>query len=149
MNELSAFDTRLAGLIAALSPQSRKAMAATIAKHLRKHQQQRIKQQVTPEGQPFTPRRPQPLRAKKGRIKREMFAKLRTAKYMKAKGTADDAVVEFTGQVQRMAKVHQYGLRDRPSVRAKEMQYPARPLLGLDAEDMKIVEDELIKLLSN
>ncbi|WP_454834384.1 phage virion morphogenesis protein [Rahnella aceris] len=148
MSELSAFDTRLAGLIAALSPQSRKAMAATIAKRLRKHQQQRIKQQVTPEGQPFTPRRPQPLRAKKGRIKREMFAKLRTAKYMKAKGTADDAVVEFTGQVQRMAKVHQYGLRDRPSVRADEVRYPVRPLLGLDGDDMKIVEGELIKLFS-
>ena len=149
MSELSAFDIRLAGLIAALSPQSRKAMAAAIAKRLRKHQQQRIKQQITPEGQPFTPRRPQPLRAKKGRIKREMFAKLRTAKYMKAKGTADDAVVEFTGQVQRMAKVHQYGLRDRPSARAKEMQYPARPLLGLDAEDLKIVEDELLKCISS
>lgn len=149
MSELSAFDTRLAGLIAALSSQSRKALAATIAKRLRKHQQQRIKQQVTPEGLPFTPRRPQPLRAKKGRIKREMFAKLRTAKYMKARGTADDAVVEFTGQVQRMAKVHQYGLRDRPSVRAKDMQYPARPLLGLDAEDMKIVEDELLILISS
>jgi phage virion morphogenesis protein len=147
MSELSAFDTRLAGLIAALSPQNRKAMAATIAKRLRKHQQQRIKQQITPQGQPFTPRRPQPLRAKKGRIKREMFAKLHTAKYMKVKGSADDAVVEFTSQVQRMAKVHQYGLRDRPSVRAKEMQYPARPLLGLDAEDMKIVEDELLNLL--
>ena len=147
MSELTAFDTRLAGLIATLSPQSRKAMAATIAKRLRKHQQQRIKQQVSPEGQPFTPRRPQPLRAKKGRIKREMFAKLRTAKYMKAKGSADDAVVEFTGQVQRMAKVHQYGLRDRPSVRANEVQYQARPLLGLDAEDMKIVEGEIIKIL--
>jgi phage virion morphogenesis protein len=149
MSELSAFDTRLAGLIAALSPQSRKAMATTIAKRLRKHHQQRIKQQVTPEGQPFTPRRSQPLRTKKGRIKRVMFAKLRTAQYMKAKGTADDAVVEFAGQVQRMAKVHQYGLRDRPSVRAKEMQYPARPLLGLDAEDMKIVEDELLILISS
>ena len=148
MSELSAFDTRLAGLIAALSPQSRKAMAATIAKRLRKHQQQRIKRQVTPEGQPFAPRQSQPLRDKKGRIKREMFAKLRTAKYMKAKGTDRDAVVEFTGQVQRMAKVHQYGLRDRPSVRAEEVRYPARPLLGMDAEDMKIVEDELINLLS-
>jgi len=124
-------------------------MASTIAKRLRKHQQQRIKQQVTPEGQPFTPRRPQPLRAKKGRIKREMFARLRTAKYMKAKGTDKDAIVEFTGQVQRMAKVHQYGLRDRPSVRAKEVKYQARPLLGLDAEDMKIVEDELLKYISS
>ena len=148
MSELTAFDTRLAGLIEALSPQSRKAMAATIAKRLRKHQQQRIKRQVTPEGQPFAPRQSQPLRDKKGRIKREMFAKLRTAKYMKAKGTDKDAVVEFTGQVQRMAKVHQYGLRDRPSVRAEEVRYPARPLLGLDAEDMKIVENELLILIS-
>ena len=148
MSELTAFDTRLAGLIEALSPQSRKAMAATIAKRLRKHQQQRIKRQVTPEGQPFAPRQSQPLRDKKGRIKREMFAKLRTAKYMKAKGTDKDAVVEFTGQVQRMAKVHQYGLRDRPSVRAEEVRYPARPLLGLDAEDMKIVEDEMLLSIS-
>ncbi|UHM90784.1 phage virion morphogenesis protein [Rahnella victoriana] len=147
MSELSAFDTRLAGLIAALSPQSRKAMASTIAKRLRKHQQQRIKRQVTPEGQPFAPRRAQPLRAKKGRIRREMFAKLRTAKYMKAKGTDKDAVVEFTGQVQRIVKVHQYGLRDRPSVRAKEVQYQARPLLGLDAEDMKILEEEFFSYL--
>ncbi|MBU9855017.1 phage virion morphogenesis protein [Rahnella bonaserana] len=145
MSELSAFDTRLAGLIAALSPQSRKVMAATIAKRLRKHQQQRIKQQVTPEGQPFTPRRPQPLRAKKGRIKREMFAKLRTAKYMKAKGTADDAVVEFTGQVQRMAKVHQYGLRDRPSINAKQIIYSSRPLIGFDINDLKLIEESLIQ----
>ncbi|UJD90862.1 phage virion morphogenesis protein [Rahnella aquatilis] len=145
MSELSAFDTRLAGLIAALSPQSRKAMAATIAKRLRKHQQQRIKQQVTPEGQPFTPRRPQPLRAKKGRIKREMFARLRTAKYMKAKGTADDAVVEFTGQVQRMAKVHQYGLRDRPSINAKQIIYSSRPLIGFDINDLNLIEESLIQ----
>jgi len=145
MSELSAFDTRLAGLIAALSPQSRKAMAATIAKRLRKHQQQRIKQQVTPDGQPFTPRRPQPLREKKGRIKREMFAKLRTAKYMKAKGTADDAVVEFTGQVQRMAKVHQYGLRDRPSINAKQIIYSSRPLIGFDINDLKLIEESLIQ----
>ncbi|MFS7385159.1 phage virion morphogenesis protein [Rahnella inusitata] len=149
MSELTAFDTRLAGLIEALSPQSRKAMAATIAKRLRKHQQQRIKRQVTPEGQPFAPRQSQPLRDKKGRIKREMFAKLRTAKYMKAKGTDRDAVVEFTGQVQRMAKVHQYGLRDRPSVRAEEVRYPVRPLLGLDAEDMKIIEKELLIHIEN
>jgi|SRR5471030_206346 len=149
MSELTAFDSRLAALIAALSPQSRKAMAATIAKRLRKHQQERIKRQVGPDGQPYTPRRAQPLRRKKGRIKREMFGKLRTAKYMKAKGSSNDAVVEFTGQVQRMAKVHQYGLRDRPSVKAKEVQYQARPLLGLDAEDMKIVEDELLKCISS
>ena len=78
-----------------------------------------------------------------------MFSKLRTAKYMKAKGSNNDAVVEFTGRVKRMAEVHQYGLRDRPNVWAKEAPYPARPLLGFDAEDLKIVEEELLILISS
>jgi phage virion morphogenesis protein len=147
MNELTAFDDRLAALITALSPQSRKAMAATIAKHLRKHQQVRIKRQVGPDGQPYTPRITQPLRRKKGRIKREMFSKLRTNKYMKARGSSNDAVVEFTGQVQQMAKVHHYGLRDRPSLKGQEVQYKARPLFGIDADVMVIIEYELMKVV--
>lgn len=40
-----------------------------------------------------------------------MFAKLRTSRFMKAKGSDSAAVVEFTGKVQRMARVHQYGLK--------------------------------------
>ncbi|MCX2946036.1 phage virion morphogenesis protein [Rahnella perminowiae] len=56
-------------------------------------------------------------------------------------------VMVETVQVQSMAKMPQYGLRDRPSVRAKEMQYPARSLLGLDSPDMKIVEDELLVIV--
>ncbi|MEB7584304.1 phage virion morphogenesis protein [Serratia rubidaea] len=43
-----------------------------------------------------------------------MFTKLRTARYLKAQGSGDAAVVEFVGRVRRMAKVHQYGLRDNP-----------------------------------
>jgi hypothetical protein len=48
----------------------------------------------------------------------------------KAKGTRNDAVVEFTGQVQRIAKVYQYGLRDRPSVRAKKCSIQRALLWG-------------------
>jgi len=149
MSELTALQERLAGLIASLSPAARRQMAAEIAKKLRSSQQQRIKRQQAPDGTPYAARKRQPVRSKKGRIKREMFAKLRTSRFMKAKGSDSAAVVEFTGKVQRMARVHQYGLRDRPSVRAKEMAYPARPLLGLDAEDMKIVEDELLICISS
>ena len=114
MNGLEAFDERLSALIGNLSPAARKEMARTIARRLRAGQQQNIKRQQAPDGTPFKPRKV-PARKKKGRVKREMFARLRTAKYMKAKGTADDAVVEFTGNVQRMARVHHYGLRDRPA----------------------------------
>ena len=56
----------------------------------------------------------------KGRVKREMFAKLRTHRYMKAKGTADEALVEFAGRVQRIARVHQEGLRDRPNRHSRD-----------------------------
>lgn len=147
MNPLEPVETRLAALIANLSPAARKQMASGIARELRARQQRNIKSQKAPDGTPFKPRKAQPLRGKKGRIKREMFAKLRTAKYMKAKGTGDDAVVEFTRRVQRMAKVHHYGLRDRPSKISKEVNYNKRPLLGYDSTTYEIITHELIKRL--
>lgn len=132
MSELKPFDDKLAGLIAGLSASRRRQMAAEIAKRLRISQQQRIKRQKAPDGTPYAARKRQPVRSKKGRVKREMFAKLRTHRYMKAKGTADEALVEFAGRVQRIARVHQHGLRDRPSLRGKEIKYDRRQLLGFD-----------------
>lgn len=147
MSGLEAFDERLEALIGNLSPAARKEMARSIAKRLRAGQQQNIKRQQEPDGTPFKPRKA-PVRKKKGRVKREMFARLRTAKYMKAKGTADDAVVEFTGNVQRMARVHHYGLRDRPARGGKEVHYEARKLLGISGRDKRMVEDFFINIFS-
>lgn len=76
MNEFKPFDDRLNGLIAALSPAGRRKLAGEIAKQLRTTQQQRIKEQKAPDGSPYQARKRQPLRAKKGRIKRAMFQKL-------------------------------------------------------------------------
>lgn len=111
MSEFKPFDDRLNGLIAALSPAARRRLAGEIAKELRKSQQQRIKLQKAPDGSLYQARKRQPLRAKTGRIKRAMFQKLRTSRYMKATGRENSAVVEFTGKVQRIAQVHQYGLK--------------------------------------
>ena len=148
MNGLDAFDDRLASLIANLSPAARKEMARNIAKRLRASQQQNIKRQQTPDGTPFKPRKAQPVRKKKGRVKREMFKKLRTAKYMKAKASADDAVVEFTGNVQRMARVHHYGLRDRPARRGKDVKYESRTLLGISQNHLALIEKVMLTMLS-
>lgn len=112
MTEFKPFESELAGLLAALSPAGRRRLTVEIAKKLRQQQQQRIKAQKNPDGSPHAKRKPQPLRAKKGRIKREMFAKLRANRYMKASGDDSAAVVEFTGKVQRIAQVHQYRLKD-------------------------------------
>lgn len=79
-----------------------------------------------------------------------MFAKLRTNKYMKTKATGNDATLEFAGAVQRMARVHHYGLRDRPSKRIgeKDVQYEARPLIGASEKNMTIIQDLIISRLS-
>ena len=148
MNDFKPFDDKLAGLLAALSPAGRRKLAGEIAKQLRTAQQQRIKQQKAPDGSPYQARKRQPLRAKKGRIKRAMFQKLRTNRYMKAGGRENGAVVEFTGKVQRIARVHQYGLKDRPNAHAQDVQYAERQLLGFSQADKQLVETLTIKHLS-
>ena len=143
MNELEPFETKLAGLIGNLSPQSRKALAVTIAKRLRASQQQNIKRQQAPDGTPYASRKTQ-LRSKQGRIKRAMFTKLRTARYLKANGNSNDAVVEFVGRVKRMAEVHHYGLRDRPSAHSPDVRYEERSLLGFSSRNISLVEQIIV-----
>ncbi|CAH6354055.1 hypothetical protein AN2360V1_3311 [Enterobacter cloacae] len=144
MSDFKPFDNKLAGLLAALTPAGRRKLAGDIAKQLTTSQQQRIKQQKAPDGSPYQVRKRQPLKAKQGRIKRAMFQKLRTNRYIKASGRENVAVVEFTGKVQRIARIHQYGLKDRPNPHAKEVQYPERPLLGLDREAIQLIEERLL-----
>lgn len=144
MSEFKSFDDKLAGLIGALSPASRRRLAAEIAKQLRAAQQQRIRQQKAPDGSPYETRKRQPLRVKKGRIKRAMFQKLRTSRYMKASGRNDAAVVEFTGKVQRIAQIHQLGLKDRPNPHAQDVQYPIRQLVGFSKVDIDNISNTII-----
>ncbi|WP_048977893.1 phage virion morphogenesis protein, partial [Enterobacter asburiae] len=86
-------------------------------------------------------------RSKKGRIKRQMFAKLRTTKYLKTAATADSASVQFEGKVQRIARVHHYGLRERVSRRGPEVRYAERRLLGINNGVEAMVKDTLFKWL--
>jgi len=144
MSGLQLVNNRLEALISSLSAPARKELARSIAKKLRTSQQQNIKRQQAPDGTPFKPRKTQPVRSKKGRIKREMFAKLRTAKYMKTQASPNEAAIEFAGNVQRMARVHHYGLRDRPSRKGKEVQYESRPLLGVSETDLAMVTKLII-----
>lgn len=148
MSEFKPFDDKLAGLIGALSPASRRRLAAEIAKQLRAAQQQRIRQQKAPDGTLYQERKHQPLRAKSGRIKRAMFQKLRTSRYMKASGRNDAAVVEFTGKVQRIARIHQLGLKDRPNPHAQDVLYPERQLLGINQKDIDFFEQFVFKYLN-
>jgi phage virion morphogenesis protein len=77
-----------------------------------------------------------------------MFARLRTNRFMKAKGSDSAAVVEFTDRVRRMARVHQYGLKDRPNRNSRDVQYEARPLLGFSSSDEDIINSVILDAIS-
>jgi len=132
MTEFKPFENELAGLLAALSPAGRRRLTMEIAKKLRQQQQQRVKAQKNPDGSPYAKRKPQPLRAKKGRIKREMFAKLRTNRYLKASGNDSAAVVEFTGKVQRIARVHQFGCEGQTRKKQPGINIPGTYVVGAE-----------------
>lgn len=148
MSDFRPFEEKLKGLLDAMSPAARRRLAVDIAKRLRQSQQQRIKLQKAPDGTAYAPRKPQRIRDKKGRVKRAMFAKLRNARYLKASGDDKSAVVEFTGKVKRIARVHQLGLKDKPERNSAEVQYLARPLLGFSDEDTTLVENIIIEHLA-
>lgn len=141
MNEFGRLESFAADLIASLEPAARKALAQDLARQLRTRQQKRIADQQNPDGSAFAPRKPQ-LRHRKGKIRRTMFAKLRTAKYLKAQGSADAAVVTFANEVQRIARAHHLGLRDKVNRKTGlEADYPARRLLGITEADEALIRE--------
>ncbi|CAA0313902.1 TPA: phage virion morphogenesis protein [Klebsiella oxytoca] len=133
MAELQEVDAWLDALLAGLEPAARKRMMRELAQQLRRSQQKNIRMQRNPDGTAYEPRRVT-ARTKQGRIRRQMFAKLRTTKYLKAVASQDSASVEFEGRVQRIACVHHYGLRERVSRKGPVVKYSQRRLLGLNHE---------------
>ncbi|TCB93665.1 phage virion morphogenesis protein [Enterobacter wuhouensis] len=143
MDNLHKVDEWLEALLANFEPAARQRMMRELAKELRRNQQNNIRLQRNPDGSGYEARKVT-ARTKKGRIKRQMFAKLRTAKYLKTAASADSASVQFTGKVQRIARVHHYGLRDRVSRNGPQVQYSERKLLGYSDTTYKIVINALI-----
>lgn len=141
------FEDELASLLANLDSKARRKLAREIAKQLRNSQQKRIAAQLNPDGSAFAKRKPQ-VRDQKGKIRRTMFSKLRTAKYLKTEANPNAAVVGFVGEVERIARVHQYGLRDRAQKGGPDVQYPARQLLGFTEPDIEAIRDAVLAHLA-
>ena len=140
----------LTPLITRLEPTERSKLARELAQLLRRSQQQRIIAQRNPDGSAYAPRKQRTLRGKVGRIKRKakMFTKLRTARYIQAKGSAAEATVSFSSRITRIARVHQYGLRDRAERGAPDVEYAQRELLGFTSEEQEFIRDHLLHHLT-
>ncbi|MCR4465845.1 phage virion morphogenesis protein [Burkholderia sp. SCN-KJ] len=148
VDRLSRAEDWAAGLLGRLTSGQRVVLAKGLAAELRRRHSRRIAEARNPDGSRFAPRKPQ-ARRKKGRIRRAMFAKLRTARFLKTAATADASVLHFTRQVERIARVHQEGLRDRVERnRGPVVKYPARELLGLADADIHRIADVVLEFLS-
>lgn len=148
MSDLTPLDSFAGGLVAALDAPARRALARKIAAALRTRQAKRIAAQQNPDGSAFEPRKRQ-LRQRKGALRRTMFAKLRTARYLKAEATPDAAIVRFAQEVERISNVHQFGLRDRVNKRGLQADYPARRLLGFTSADEALIADAVTAHLAD
>ncbi|WP_236187176.1 phage virion morphogenesis protein [Pseudomonas protegens] len=146
MADLEALEDWAAGLLGQLQHAARNQLARSIGQALRRSQQQRIIAQRNPDGSKYAPRKQRNLRGKQGRIKRQvkMFKKLRTASFLKVQGDGNAISVGFTGRVARIARVHQYGLRDRAEHGAPEVKYEQRELLGFTDIDIDLIRDKLL-----
>ncbi|EPM8443488.1 phage virion morphogenesis protein [Citrobacter freundii] len=146
MDNLHKLDEWLTALLANLEPAVRQRMMRELAQELRRNQQNNIRLQRNPDGSGYEPRKVT-ARTKKGRIKRQMFSKLRTAKYLKTAASADSASVLFEGKVQRIARVHHYGLRDQVSRKGLKVKYVSRELLGVNRKINEVILKILIQKL--
>lgn len=150
MIELQPLLDRLQGILGAMAPASRRELARQIATQLRASQAQRIKANRAPDGQAYEPRKPQParLQQRRGQLRQQMFQKLTRLQWLKRRATADSAIVEFVSQANRIARVSQYGLRDRVNKQGGIAQYPKREILGLTNTETDDIESLIYDLLT-
>lgn len=149
MSDLEPLDAYCSALLSSLQPSARRQLAKHISTGMRASQAKRIAAQRNPDGSEFAPRKRQKLSNKKGRIRRTMFAKMRTNRYLKTEASSESAVVTFANEVQRIANVHQSGLRDKVNRRRNlEVKYEARELLGITDGDVDLVKELVINHLA-
>ena len=144
--KLETLEDWAAGLLGQLEPSARNQLARSLGQALRRSQQERVIVQQNPDGTKYAPRKQRKLRGKQGRVKRKvrMFQKLRTAKFMKVLGDGNAISIGFTGRIARIARVHQYGLKDRAAPGAPDVKYEQREVLGFTDADIDLIRDGLL-----
>ncbi|KQF70654.1 phage virion morphogenesis protein [Acinetobacter baumannii] len=149
MAELEFLSEHLNALLTTLSDAERRKFAMMIARKVRASQSQRITRQQNPDGSSYIPRKN--LRNKKGQIKRKMFMKLKTAKFMKIEKIPDGVTIGFDQRVSRLARIHQDGLVDnlKYNGRTFKVKYAQRILLGFTDAEVEIIENDVFKLFDS
>jgi len=143
MDDLQRLEGWLSPLLAKLTDAERRGLAREVARDLRAGNVATMRAQQAPDGTQWEPRKPNALREARGAVRRNakksapMFQKLRAAKHLKAQGLTDEAVLQFVGRADRIARVHHFGLVDSVKPGGPKHRYHARPLLGF-ADDQVV-----------
>lgn len=136
----------VAPLLEKLSNNERRKLMQNVARDLRRRNQQRIRRNINPDGQPFEPR----LRRKSGQVKRAaMFRKLPFVRFLRLDTTPESAAIGWLGRTGRIAGIHHYGLRAPVRPGGRDYQYPERRLLGFSREDHSAITDLIINHLAD
>lgn len=142
----------LATLLANISKPRRRLLYQEIGRELARSQRRRIKAQQNPDGTAYEPRKAKKVRSKKpkNRVKDRMFKKIANPSHLKLRYTEQGLTLGYSGGDSAIANVHQYGLKSRVSDKlALKVQYAQRELLGFADEDLEMIEDFVIKALSD
>lgn len=119
-----------------LNPSERRKFLRQLLTLLRQRNQQRMKQQVEPDGTAWAAR-------KNKDNNKALFKRMRLAKRFKTRFTADYGAVGFKGNTARIARIHHYGLRERFKNGAVA-DYEARQLLGFSKQDKKDILERIL-----
>lgn len=131
-------------LLYKLTPEKRLHLMRQVMRLARERNQQRIRQQIAPDGSRFAPRALS-LR-KTGLIKkRAMFSKIRLNKFLLQSTTSNEAAIFWAGRTGRIAEMHHFGKSE--TINGQKYNYPARHLLGINDDDEHAIMDLIIDYL--
>lgn len=147
MAELQALSDHLGTMLIKLSDVERRKLEMSIGRKLRASQKTRITKQQNPDGSKYVPRKNK-LRDKKNKIKNKMFNAIKNAKWMKVQRTTEGVAVGFADRVAFIARVHQFGLRDKVDRDGPTVKYNSRELLGFTPEEMAMIENDVLAYIS-
>lgn len=148
--DLAELEKFLGDRLAALKPAKRRKISRKIGQHLRRMNTKRIGANIEPDGSPMEKRKTRERKGR-GRARSKMFSKLKAAKSLKIRATAEEVEISFDGSANKIARVHHYGLTGfvgrAASGKIVRTKYPARALLGFAAGDVHAIREAALELL--
>lgn len=147
MDNLHALEDWAQSVLSSLSASERKKIFRQISLELRKRNQKRITAQQDPDGSAWALRKPD--KRSQGRVaaKKKMMLGLRKVRRLKRQSSPVGFSIGYEGKDSKIARVHHYGLRDKPSPKSRMVNYPARQLLGISSTDKRFLRDLLLRQL--